>query len=76
MDEHFHRCLQIAHSLPVCNMKINDTGYSTLKCHIRMTETMNTKTSGKVWGTKEIEGVISFTQLGTFYSFFSLWDTF
>lgn len=65
-------------SLPVCNMKVNDTGYSTLKCDIRMRETMNTKTSRKVRGMKEIEGVIiSFTHLRTIYSFvFSLWDTF
>lgn len=58
-------------SVPLCNMKINDTGYSTLKGHIRMRETMNIKYSRKVWDTKEIEGVIiSSIQLRIFYSFF------
>lgn len=71
MDEHcyFHRCLQVLHFL--CNMKINDTGSPASKCHVRMRETMNTKTSREVCGTKKIESVIiRLIQLRTFYSFF------
>lgn len=71
MDEHcyFHGRLQVLHFL--CNMKINDTGSPASKCHVRMRETMNIKTSREVCGTKKIESVtICLIQLRTFYSFF------